>query len=103
MNLALGWPRRSLLILTFLTLGVLAFGPAIAAPFDFDDGEAILENASIRRLWPLTTPLRPPPLGTAVSGRPVANLSFAINYALNRWAGIPQTPATESPRQTIGY
>jgi hypothetical protein len=92
-----------LLLLTFVALTAAAFGPAIAAPFDFDDGEAILENGSIRQLWPLTTPLHPPPQGTAVSGRPVANVSFALNYALNRWIGIPQTPATELPRQTVGY
>ena len=103
MNLAVGWRRQSLLVLTFIALAVAAFGPAISAPFDFDDGEAILENASIRRLSPLTTPLRPPPRGTAVSGRPVANVSFALNYALNRWIGVPQTPATEEAPQTIGY
>ncbi len=38
----------------------------------------IVRNSSIRSL---TTALSPPP-ATTVSGRPIANLSFAINYAL---------------------
>ena len=82
---------------------MIAFGPAIKAPFDFDDGLAITENASIRRLWPPTAPLHTPPLGTAVSGRPIVNYSFALNYALNRSLGVPQAPATESAAQTISY
>jgi protein O-mannosyl-transferase len=82
---------------------MIAFGPAIKAPFDFDDGLAITENASIRRLWPPTAPLHTPPLGTAVSGRPIVNYSFALNYAFNRSFGVPQAPATESPAQTISY
>jgi tetratricopeptide (TPR) repeat protein len=38
-----------------------------------------------------------------VSGRPVVNYSFALNYALNRSLGIAQAPATESATQTISY
>jgi hypothetical protein len=46
----------------------------------FDDRPAIVENATIRS-FALPDVLRPP-AGASVSGRPVANLSFALNYAL---------------------
>jgi protein O-mannosyl-transferase len=102
-RIAIHQPRRLYYILALVALGLVAYGPAIKAPFDFDDGLAITENASIRRLWPPTAPLHTPPLGTAVSGRPVVNYSFALNYALNRTLGIAQAPATESATQTISY
>lgn len=51
-------------------------------PFIFDDHRAIAGNRSIRVLWPLSTPLSPP-RNTAMAGRPVANLTLAINYALH--------------------
>jgi protein O-mannosyl-transferase len=54
-----------------------SFGGALV----FDDGPAISDNPTIRSLWPLGVPLSPP-AGTTVGGRPVANLSFAINFAL---------------------
>ena len=76
----------------FTVIALIAFGPALSAPFDFDDLPAIVNNASIRQLWPLSVPLTPPGLGTAVSGRPVVNLSFALNYA-----------GARSPGQTFGY
>jgi tetratricopeptide (TPR) repeat protein len=100
---ALGWSRRARYAIAFALLGLLAFGPALAAPFDFDDGLAISENTSIRQLWPPSVPLRPPAHETAVSGRPVVNYSFALNYALNRWIGIDQAPRTDAPTQTVGY
>jgi tetratricopeptide (TPR) repeat protein len=42
---------------------------------EFDDGTAILRNPTLGSLW---TALHPPP-DTTVSGRPVLNLSFALN------------------------
>jgi tetratricopeptide (TPR) repeat protein len=100
---AIAWSRGARYALAFALLGLLAFGPALEAPFDFDDGLAISENPSIRQLWPPSVPLRPPPHETAVSGRPVVNYSFAVNYALNRWIGVEQVPQTDAPVQTIGY
>ena len=38
-----------------------------------------------------------------MSGRPIVNYSFALNYALNRALGIAQSPATESATQTVAY
>jgi hypothetical protein len=42
---------------------VAAYGNALRAPFVFDDGPAILSNASIRELWPAWS-LVSPPTGT---------------------------------------
>lgn len=64
-----------------IAVGVAAFANGLAGPFVFDDQRAIVDNASIRQLWPLTTSLSPP-TQSAVAGRPVVNLSLAVNYAL---------------------
>lgn len=59
--------------------------PSLDGPFVFDDASTIVENPSIRQLWPLLgsqenpAPLTPPD-GTAVYARPLVNLSFALNY-----------------------
>ena len=85
-----------------LVAAFVIFGPALTAPFDFDDGPAIVTNTTIRRLWPPTALLHAP-LGTPVSGRPIVNYSFAIDYAVNRWLGIAQTPSPAAPHETIGF
>lgn len=87
----------------FLAVALIAFGPALAAPFDFDDLPAIAHNPSIRTLWPPSVPLSTPGLGTAVSGRPTANYSFALSHAVNRWLGVAQSPLTVAPNETIGF
>lgn len=52
--------------------------------FLYDDVGAIQQNLSIRRLWPLTEVLIPEQNGgITTSGRPLVNLSFAINYAIS--------------------
>ncbi len=54
----------------------------LGAPFVYDDGPALTDNPTIRRLWPLTDGLLPQAEGgLTVSERPVLNLSFALNYA----------------------
>jgi tetratricopeptide (TPR) repeat protein len=66
-----------------------AYGNSLHAPFVYDDTLAIPENESIRRLWPLTNVLWPQAEGgLTVSGRPLLNLSFAINYAIGG-AAVP--------------
>ncbi|MDI1249518.1 MAG: hypothetical protein PSV13_11695, partial [Lacunisphaera sp.] len=55
---------------------------SLDAPFLFDDGPAILRNETIRTLWPLDRVLQPPLEGAGVTGRPLVNLSLAVNYAL---------------------
>lgn len=65
-----------------LTLGVLAaYANSFSGAFVFDDLPTIIRNESIRDLSDLRKVLSPP-LDTTVTGRPVANLTFAINHAL---------------------
>lgn len=58
-----------------------AYATSFGGVFVLDDVRAIARNPTIRTLWPITTPLAPPTAST-VAGRPIANLSFAVNYAL---------------------
>lgn len=94
----MGWR----LSVVFVAAALFAFVPAFDAPFAFDDIPAIAANSSITRLWPLAIPLTPPG-ETAVSGRPVANFTFALNYATNQALGIDQSPASSDRRKTISY
>jgi tetratricopeptide (TPR) repeat protein len=64
--------------------GVIVFG-ALAAyansfsgPFVFDDNPAIPQNSTIRHFWSAWSP----PARLTVEGRPIINLSLALNYAL---------------------
>jgi Flp pilus assembly protein TadD len=50
------------------------------APFVFDDFGSILQNRSIRSLHSFSSVLHPP-ADAGVGGRPLANLTFALNYA----------------------
>jgi tetratricopeptide (TPR) repeat protein len=71
------WLAEAALVLALL----LAYSNSFQGPLIFDDGPAIRDNASIRQLWPLTTVLWPPdPSGRTVDGRPLVNLSVAVNY-----------------------
>jgi protein O-mannosyl-transferase len=63
-----------------LAAGTWAYATSFAGVLVLDDMRAIVRNPTIRTLWPLSIPLSPPPQAT-VSGRPLANLSFALNYA----------------------
>jgi Tfp pilus assembly protein PilF len=67
-----------------------------------DDVPAIETNASIQRFLPPGSAFSPPP-DLPVSGRPVVNVTLAINYAVNRWMGVDQRHDPEVPRETVGY
>jgi hypothetical protein len=69
-------------ITAIILAGVLVYWNSLQSPFLFDDQNSIINNAQIRRLWPLSVPLAPP-RDTPVAGRPIVNLSFAINYAFD--------------------
>lgn len=60
-----------------------AYGDSLRGAFVFDDVDSILRNASIRHLWPLSRALFPSRPDLTASGRPVLNLSFALNYAIS--------------------
>ena len=72
-----------------IVVGILAaYHNSFSGPFVFDDEPAILDNPTIRHLWPIWTTLAPP-RDLTVTGRPLANLTLAINYALsgtNPWS-----------------
>lgn len=59
--------------------------PFVTVPLIFDDTDAIGRNDSIRAIWPLfgtathPGPFNPPP-NFPTAGRPLVNLSFAVNY-----------------------
>lgn len=58
-----------------------AYSNTLHAPFVFDDSAAILENQSIRDLSHLREVLSPPSTtGVTVNGRPLVNLSLALNW-----------------------
>ncbi len=58
-----------------------AYHNSFSGPFVLDDLVTTVNNPSIRHLWPLGPVFSPPPT-TFSGGRPILNLSFAINYAL---------------------
>jgi len=61
------------------------YGGAIHSPWIYDDESAVLTNRSIAQLWPLLGeggnpgPLTPAK-NNVTSGRPLVNLTFALNY-----------------------
>jgi tetratricopeptide (TPR) repeat protein len=67
-----------------IALAALAvYANSFSGAFVYDDLASIVQNRSIRHLLPLWRPLSPPPGGFTVSGRPVLNLSLAVNYAVS--------------------
>lgn len=70
----------AMLLIAVVTVAI--YLPGINAPFIYDDQFSVTENTSIRRLWPLSQPLTPI-ANAPVTGRPLVNLSLALNY----WVG----------------
>ena len=69
--------------LLVVAAGLLAYCNSFTGPFIFDDEPSILENPTIRHLWPVWQALSPPHKSEiTVDGRPIINLSLAVNYAL---------------------
>lgn len=71
------WHSGGLIVLAALA----AYHGSFAGPLVYDDLPAIAENPTIRHLS--LAALAPPPGGLTVSGRPVLNLSLALNYAIS--------------------
>ena len=63
-------------------LALFAWHNSFGVPFVFDDKINVLENPSIKSLQPLSSVLSAPP-GTGTAGRPLLNLSLAVNYAIS--------------------
>ena len=75
------WPISLAAVVICLAI-LAAYHNSFLGPFVFDDEPAVLDNPTIRQLWPISQPLSPP-ADLTVSGRPLANLTLAINYALS--------------------
>lgn len=76
-----GTNGSALRLAVFVFVGLVVYGNALGNPFIFDDEGTVLQNASLSRLADAVTP----PANTAVAGRPLVNLSFALNY---HWGGV---------------
>jgi tetratricopeptide (TPR) repeat protein len=72
------WWRPLVLVIA----GILAYANSLSGPFIFDDSLSIVENPRIRQLFQLTRVLVPE-RNSPVAGRPLVNVSFAINYAMS--------------------
>lgn len=65
-----------------LLLGVvLAYSQCLRSPFAYDDYYDVLENGTIRRLWPIWGMFHV--AGKGFMTRPVTNLTFALDYAVS--------------------
>jgi hypothetical protein len=69
--------------LAIVLVTMLAYSKSFSGFFLFDDAGAIVDNPTIHHLWPLGPVLSPLPNGTPVSGRPLVNLTFAMNDAIS--------------------
>ena len=68
--------------LLVLTSGIwLIYSNTFRVPFLFDDESSIVKNTSLRHLGSIWRILHPTE-NAGVGGRPLLNLSYAINYAL---------------------
>ncbi len=71
-------------LVSLVVIGLIAYSGSFNGPFIFDDLPNIVENPSIRQLWPLTWVLSVPPQ-SGLAGRPVLALSFALNEAFGEY------------------
>jgi tetratricopeptide (TPR) repeat protein len=69
-------------IATVVLAAFAAYHNTFSLPFVFDDNIVIVDNTTIRDLHALGTVLGTPHDGSGAAGRPLLNLSFALNYAL---------------------
>src|SRR5688572_21422467 len=76
--------RRRVLMAAAILLAaaVVAYANSFSVPLLFDDWVTIQHNPRLRQLWPIWSAFNPPEF-TGVGGRPVANLSFVLNYAIS--------------------
>lgn len=68
-------------VLVLMTSTMLAYSNSLAGPFVFDDIPTIVESPSIRNVWGIRSLIFD--AGETAVGRPLANFSFALNYAYN--------------------
>lgn len=72
---------RAWLVALILACGCLAtYSNSLTVPFTFDDVPSIVDNPAVRNV---ATAWKPVPGGSTVSGRPLLNLSFALNFRIS--------------------
>jgi tetratricopeptide (TPR) repeat protein len=82
-ELPVGRVRRSWLTAGLVAaLALAAYHNSFSGALVFDDQSTIIDNPSIRALWPPWVVFSPPP-AAGVGGRPLANVTFALNYAVS--------------------
>jgi protein O-mannosyl-transferase len=72
-----GYPLACAVVLA--AAATAAYAGTFAVPFLFDDATSVTGNPTLRRLATVLAA----PAGTTASGRPVLNLSLALNYAIS--------------------
>jgi protein O-mannosyl-transferase len=77
-----GAARGYLAPLLIVVAVVAAYANSLGGPFVFDDVQNILENPTLRSLWPPQRVLFPP-AGFGIASRPIVNLSLALNHAVS--------------------
>lgn len=77
-------PRRWIWMAAAALAGAitLAWSNSFSGPFILDDMPAITENRTVQNLSDWRSVLSPPREGQTVSGRPMVNLTLAINWAI---------------------
>jgi tetratricopeptide (TPR) repeat protein len=79
------WRARLAAAVVIAAAAFLAYHNTFSLPFVFDDQVVVIDNTTIRQLWPLGDVLSAPRDGSGAAGRPLLNLTFALNYA---WGGL---------------
>ncbi len=72
--------HQALMLLSLVTLGILIYSNVLEAPFCFDDGYNIVQNRHIRLTKLSFENLTRAAFKSPMPGRPIANLSFALNF-----------------------
>src|SRR3954464_10539379 len=62
-------------------LAVIAYARSFSVPLILDDWVTIQHNPALQKIWPLWSMFMPVET-TGLGGRPIANASFVLNYAL---------------------
>jgi tetratricopeptide (TPR) repeat protein len=86
--------RRSWIAAALVAVTLLAYVPALRAPFVMDDESAIAESVSAGASAPA---------GSPVAGRPVVRISLAANYTLNAMLGVDQRRDPDGASKTVGF
>ena len=82
MTVRRGWLSRetSIGLGAVLLLGALAYSNTLSVPFVFDDSQNIVEDSAIRMTTLDLASLRRAAFESAGSNRPIATMTFALNY-----------------------